>query len=151
MSLRDCYCTPLRIARRLPRVDYDPCSNSRSVINAVKSFARERGEDGLRVSWEGKSVGVNPPWSNIDPWSAKLWEADSFWFLVLDDPSTEWFANATRFPCYYFTFNERIGFDAPPEIETSTNDRPVCLIVDPIMRERIGHNFRGMGRWWKSE
>lgn len=112
---------------------------------------RERGENGLLVPWDGLSVFVNPPWSRIKPFALKAWEADSFCFLVLEDASTKWWEILTQFPCFRFSFNERIPFDAPPGVDTSSNDRPTCMIADPKMRAAIGNAFDKLGRWWKSD
>lgn len=151
MSLRDGWCTPRPITKRLPRVDYDPCSNGRSTVKATRSAILARGENGLLESWEDFTVGVNPPWSDPKPFTVKAWEAKDFWFLVKEDPSTEWWDLLTAFPCFRFSFNYRVGFRPPPGIDESTNEHPTCLVVTPRFRVLIGDAFKGMGRWWASQ
>ncbi len=149
MGLRDSWCTPRRITRRLPEVDLDPCSNPRSTVKAKRTCMLERGENGLLESWEELSVFVNPPWSDPLPFAIKAWEADSFCFLVKEDPTTEWWSKLTAFPCYRFSFNFRVPFEPPEDVEESTNEHPSCLICCPkFFREMSVELFYGMGRWW---
>lgn len=148
---RDGWCTPRKITKRLPVVDLDPCSNPRSTVRAKQTCMLERGQNGLLVSWEGKSVFVNPPWSKPKKFAIKAHTAASWCFLVLEDSSTEWWGILTQFPCYRFSFNGRVGFKPPPGVGASTNDRPCTLVCDIAFRLRIGDAFANLGRWWKSE
>jgi len=151
MSDHDAWCTPRKITKRLPLVDLDPCSNSRSTIRARRSVSLETGGNGLLLSWRELSVFVNPPYSDVLPWALKAWEAASFCFLVNVDPSTKWWRTLVEWPTYTFLFRDRIRFKAPPGIESSSNDRAQCLICDPGFRLAIGDSFRGLGDWWKRE
>lgn len=150
MGDRDSWCTPKKITKRLPLVDLDPCSNSRSTVKARRTFLLSRGENGLLLPWTGLSVFVNPPYSDVLPWALKTVEAETFCFLVNADPSTEWWRVLTSWGNHLLFFYDRIGFDPPPGIESSQNDRAQCLICDDVFREMIGKSFAGMGQWWRA-
>lgn len=146
---RDSYCTPRWITKRLPLVDLDPCSNSRSTVKARRALSLERGENGLLVSWRELSVFINWPFSNPLPFAEKLVEARSYCVLSNVDPSTRWWRAATQWDSYTFTFRDRIQFAAPPGIDTSQNNEPQCLICDPSFYELIYEPFRRYGQWWR--
>lgn len=52
----------------LGRLDFDPCSNSTSVLGAAMEITEEL--DGLAVRWSnyGRTALVNPPYSNAAAW-----------------------------------------------------------------------------------
>ena len=148
---RDSYCTPRHIARRLPIVDLDPCSNVRSHIKARRSCMLSRGENGLLIPWTGLSVFCNPPYSNVLPFARKAWEASMFCFLLNADNSTKWYRKLTEFPVYKFDFYERIEFEAPPGVDQSDgNDRPQMMIASPDFYQLIKDSFKGLGEWWRN-
>ena len=130
-------------------MDLDPCSNGRSTVRALRTLDRK--QNGLLVSWEESTVGINPPWSDPLPFAKKVWESKGFWFLIKEDPTTEWWECLTAFHCFRFSFNFRVGFEPPPGVDESTNEHPACLIVDPGFRDLIGNSFKGMGRWWEQK
>lgn len=134
----------------MPTVDLDPCSSHYSTVKSNQRCIWELGQNGLHASWEGQSVFVNPPWSDIGPWANKAHEASSWCFLVLEDASTQWWKKLTQWPCFRFSFGSRVGFVPPPGIEASTNDRPACMVASPNFYELVKDKFRGAGRWWKS-
>lgn len=150
MGIRDSYCTPLKITKRLPLVDLDPCSNPRSTVRARRRVMLENGENGLLIPWTDLTVFVNPPYSDVLPWALKTVEAASFCFLVNVDPSTEWWRALTSWADHLFLFRERIQFDAPPSVEESGNDRAQCFICDDPFRTLLAKKFDHMGRWWRS-
>ena len=149
MGSRDAWCTPKKITRRLPIVDLDPCSNPRSTVKARTKLMLETGDNGLLYSWRGLSVFVNPPYSDVLPWALKTVEAETFCFLVNVDPSTEWWRVLTSWGSNLFLFRDRIDFDAPPDIDDSSNNRPQCFICDDAFRSMLGNNFERLGKWWK--
>lgn len=150
MSDNDSYCTPKWVTDRLPPVDLDPCSNPRSTVRATAKASLETKVNGLLISWEGKSVYCNPPYSNVMPWVQKAATARTSCFLVNVDPSVEWWRALVMFPSYCFLFYDRIQFVPPPDIEVSRNDRPQALVCDPYFRDMIGDRFKGFGEWWKN-
>ena len=147
---RDSYCTPEWITDRLPAVDLDPCSNPRSTVRSIEKASLETNVNGLWLSWEGKSVYCNPPYSDVMPWVQKSSEASAYCFLVNHDSSTKWWRKLTMFPSWIFLFYNRINFKAPPGIETSKNDQCQAFVCDPHFRVMIGHAFKGFGDWWKN-
>lgn len=153
MGIRDSWCTSKRIATRLHKAVgpvFDPCSNPRSLIIASESCQRERGEDGLRVSWKGKIAFVNPPFSNILPFARKSCEALHSCFLVNCDVSTDWYDVLTQWPdTYEFHFIDRIPFISPPGIDESTNNSSQMFICDEWYYQKLAPCFRGMGKWFK--
>lgn len=149
MSVRDSYCTPRWITKRLPIVDLDPCSNPRSTVRAKRSLMLERGENGLDVSWRELSLFINWPFSDPLPFAKKLVEARSYCVLSNIDPSTRWWKEATQWECYQGDFHDRIEFDPPPGIERSKNDQPQCLICDPEFYELIREPFKPYVQWWR--
>lgn len=61
-------------------VEFDPCSNEDSIVNANKEILLP--EDGLQVDWNYKTIFVNPPFgrdferkTTIKDWIAKCYEA----------------------------------------------------------------------------
>lgn len=51
-------------------IDLDPCGNRYSLVGPKKQFLLSRGEDGLKLPWEGR-VFVNPPFSDGAAWLDK--------------------------------------------------------------------------------
>lgn len=108
----------------------------------------ERGENGLLLSWEGLSVFVNFPFSNPLPFAKKLIEAKSFCVLCNEDSSTEWWRQITQWPCYQFSFFDRVEF--PHEVlDTSKNNSSQVMVCDPTFFPYIYEPFKPYGQWWK--
>jgi len=127
---RDTYCTPRHWARRLGRWDYDPCSNSRSHIEADHCFDLElRGQDGLvlaRYVPRRARVFCNPPYSrgNVIKW-VQAYRHTRFCFLLKHDPSTQWFAELIAYTATVcFPIGERIEFEPPPGVVADSNQFP---------------------------
>ena len=60
------WCTPPKYVNAVKevfggKIDFDPCSNEYSVVNATKEI-RLPDEDGLNVSWNYPHIYVNPPY-----------------------------------------------------------------------------------------
>ena len=108
----------------------------------------ENGDNGLLTPWHGQSVFVNPPYSDVLPWTRKSVEAEAFCFLVNVDPSTIWWRELTLWGNHMFAFRYRLAFIPPPGVEVSSNDRSQCLICDNTFRSMIGNSFGGEGQWW---
>lgn len=61
------WCTPEEVLRPIRKlfcgnIDLDPCSNEHSIVNPIRDYQLDRGEDGLVLPWFGR-VFVNPPYS----------------------------------------------------------------------------------------
>lgn len=124
---RDTWCTPREIADVLGTFGLDPCSNERSHISSVRRFLLERDEDGLKLAAgvpATERVFINPPYSDVPPWVA-AYKHTRFCFLLKFDTSTKWFAEliaATEL--VLFPKGTRIEFEAPPGVESSSNQFP---------------------------
>lgn len=163
-KLRDCWCTPGWLTDLLPRVDLDPCSNPFSTVNASLHLMLEDplegcnnqstracfGQgDGLAEDWRGKSVFVNPPYSNIKPWARKAIDAKAFIFLINNVTTTRWYHELVRNGgSYKFEFAKRLKFDPPPRIKPSSNNRDQVLVCNREGWQMIGNRLDGYGRWW---
>ena len=129
--ISDAICTPKWLNDRLGHFDIDPCSNSRSTVNAAWSFTLEKKLDGLRLPWRGRAF-ENYPYNDPWPWAVKSIEelrsgrCTELVILAKFDTSTDaWhmFTQAIEyagidFPLYpeLWAFNERLQFDEPPEL-----------------------------------
>lgn len=77
--------------------DTDPAWHPRSFSRARHVYTKR--DDGLRMPWYGR-VWLNPPWSNVGPWLARLLEHmrgpgnPEAMILVRNDPPTAWFKEA---------------------------------------------------------
>lgn len=120
----DAYCTPLWLARRVGRVDVDPCSNPRSWIDAAWSYSLEKGLDGLRLPWRGRTF-ENWPYSKPLAWAEKgrheivAGRCTELIILCKLDPSPRWW-NVAVDPVLpvldRWDFDMRIDFEAHPEL-----------------------------------
>lgn len=128
----DSTCTPKWLTDMLPYVDCDPCSNSRSTVNAGWSFSLEKGLDGLKLPWRGSAF-KNWPFSNPLPFAQKaIYEMSvghciDLITLCKLDTGTEWWHTITevhptsvhhiiRQPPELWLFNERIQYDEHPDV-----------------------------------
>ena len=135
-KLRDSWRTPKWLCDLLPEVDLDPASNQLSHVRARRSCCLERGEDGLRVPWNG-SVFLNGPYSYMLPWvdKARKWMGsgmDRFLCLVKVDPPTRWWKMLTArhygHRVHMWLFDKRLQHEPPPRIRPSTNNFPSALV-----------------------
>jgi hypothetical protein len=79
----------------------DPCSNPWSLVNALLTYSKHRGEDGLASPWpEDKLTYINPPFGNIGPWVERsnmhAIEYPKATIIMVSPftPETEWFEGA---------------------------------------------------------
>jgi hypothetical protein len=141
---RDSWCTPKWLADLIGRVDFDPCSNSRSHIRADLSIQKGDGCDGVpdgsprAYLWmyvqnsisEDKCVFINPPYARgqVIRW-VKHWRSTRFIFLLRWDPSTEWFAELIPHCTHVWFPGRRINFEPPPGVKASSNPFPHALYL----------------------
>ena len=111
----DGWFTPKWLADALGRFDLDPCSNVNSHVRASMTASLDGTSsysDGLAVIWAGRSVFVNPPYSNVMPWARKLTEHTGPWVALLKlDPTTKWWAELMRAMPAVAPFRKRIKFE----------------------------------------
>lgn len=72
----DKFGTPFPLFERLSEeygpFSLDPCPNPKHLLPLIGNFPVTPGvTDGLTLSWEGRRVYVNPPYTNIEPWVRK--------------------------------------------------------------------------------
>ncbi len=138
----DEWCTPKWLCERLGVFDLDPCSNERSNVEAMDSYAlnwsgaataRMFRYDGLALDWGHKSVFVNCPYSNVTPWAEKLAAHEGPWVALLKlDPSTRWWATLMSANPFVAPFRKRIKFEGD---KAMTANFPSVLVFK---------------RWWPS-
>jgi hypothetical protein len=117
----DSWCTDRDTARMLGHFSTDPCSNSRSHIRADRTWALERGEDGLRAPW-GWSVYCNPPYSDPLPWAIRLAAHEGPWVaLVKLDPTTMWYRTLKLACTGDAPFRHRLKFERPDKPPLTAN------------------------------
>lgn len=123
----DAWCTPRELARLLGHFDVDPCSNSRSHVQATTRYILEDGEDGLARGW-GYSVFVNGPYSDPLPWCRRLAKHDgaacALWKL---DPTTKWFAVLVEAGYTWAPFRARLAFEQPSKPPITANFPSVLM------------------------
>lgn len=122
----DDWCTPEPLAQMLGYFDLDPCSNSRSHIQAGEwcgfDHALVDQRDGLAFDWTHRSAFVNPPYSNALPWALKLAAHKSPWVaLVKLDPTTEWFRVLKTACSWSASFRIRLKFERPDKPPMTAN------------------------------
>ncbi len=123
---RDTWCTPKWLADALGHWEIDPCSNSRSHVQADERFDLSRGQDGLNALVAGVyRVFINPPYSRgqVIRW-VNAYKHTRFCFLLRFDPSTEWFDELMRHTAVVAVPNRRVNFEPPPGVESSSNPFP---------------------------
>jgi len=137
-ELSDATCTPEWLARMLPIVDFDPCSNPRSHILSRWSWSLEKGYNGLKMPWRGSGF-INWPFSSPRDWADKanyelsLGRCTSLIVLCKLDTSTSWWpiitapimltrhrGERTTLKTWHhpdlWLFDDRIEFDEHPEL-----------------------------------
>jgi len=141
-SWSDAACTPRWLAELIGHVDFDPCSNERSWIQAAWSFMLDKGIDGLKMPWRGRGF-ENWPYSEPMPWAEKsIYEMEignctDLIVLCKLDPSTEWWQVITQ-PVLgaldRWDFDKRIQFDEHPQAVIERKQRREEALIE---RERL--------------
>jgi hypothetical protein len=147
---RDTWTSPPLIADMIGPVWLDPCSNERSIIQAVKTFDLARGQDGLALSRyvnrydpktahaiprdaPGGLVFLNPPYSrgNVPRW-VDAYLHTRFCFLLRVDTSTAWWSTLWRRVELVCVPTVRVNFTPPPGVEphhATSNPFPHALLL----------------------
>lgn len=126
----DDWCTPKWLVELLGPFDLDPCWNKKAHVRASMACHRTDDDplfrDGLKFPWHGKSVFVNPPYSNVTPWAVKLAAHDDAWVaLVKLDPTTKWWSTLMSAHPTVAPFRKRIKFEGE---QSMTANFPSVLI-----------------------
>ncbi len=167
---RDGWATPLWLAEIIGSVYLDPCSNPRSHILARNTCSLETGGNGLFVcekgvltgpgwwseldpeyeilysqAWADHTVYVNPPYARgqVIRW-VRHYRHTRFIFLLRWDPSTDWFSELHPHCTHVWFPDQRINFEPPPGVKSSSNPFPHALFMrDPS--EELLTRLRGAG------
>jgi hypothetical protein len=136
--LSDATNTPAWLCDRLPIVDFDPASNSRSHVKTRWSWSLEKGYDGIKMPWRGSGF-INWPFSSPRDWAGKanyelsLGRCTNLIILCKLDTSTSWWpiitapimltqhlGDRTTLKTWHhpdlWLFHDRIEFDEHPEL-----------------------------------
>lgn len=130
---REGWCTPKWLADiiNLWRPAIDPCSNPRGHITAHWLVGLPH--DGLAIDHNDMfgtrpRMFINPPYcrGSVIRW-VKRWIASNFIFLLKWAPDTEWFAEL--WPHCWGAWHpwQRINFEPPPGVKSSSNPMPHAL------------------------
>lgn len=105
--------TPPEIVRALGPFDLDPCAGP--MAHAARNLRRE--DDGLAQPWAGR-VWLNPPYSNVHDWLAKMIAHGDGVALVNARPETQWFQGAVRAAVAVLWLRGRVDFKRPDGVAT---------------------------------
>lgn len=160
---RDSWCTPRWLAELLGYFNLDPCSNARSHIQAKHVANYQLGGDGLLDnmapgSWRSHSAKtinspdsscrtfINPPYARGQAvrW-IRHWKHTNFTFLLRWDPSTKWFAELLPKCAYVWFPNQRINFEPPPGVTSSSNPFPHALYMKAPLPTYMWDNLAANG------
>ena len=83
--------------------------------DAARNLRRE--DDGLAQPWAGR-VWLNPPYSNVHEWLAKMIEHGDGVALVNARPETQWFQGAVRAAVAVLWLRGRVDFKRPDGVAT---------------------------------
>lgn len=101
--------TPEKIPAALGPFDLDPCAGP--MQHAARNI-RHPEECGLTVEWNGR-VWLNPPYSNVHDWLAKLIAHNDGIALVNARPETQWFQRSVERAAAVLWLRGRVDFARP--------------------------------------
>ena len=107
--------TPPEIVQALGPFDLDPCAGP--MAHAARNLRRE--DDGLAHPWAGR-VWLNPPYSNVYDWLAKMIEHGDGVALVNARPDTQWFQGAVRAAVAVLWLRGRVHFTRPSGVSANS-------------------------------
>lgn len=126
---------------RTPKWFFDYCNHGFEVDaaadkdNALCSEYWDESIDGLKQSWEDRSVWCNPPWSNIFPWVEKALTSKAKWWLLLLPvrADTSWFhlilAYSRASEVNIIMHKGRLAFDDPfSKGRTAPREATMCVL-----------------------
>ena len=101
--------TPTAITAALGPFDLDPCAGP--MEHAARNI-RHPEECGLSAEWSGR-VWLNPPYSNVHDWLAKLIAHNDGIALVNARPETQWFQRSVEHASAVLWLRGRVDFARP--------------------------------------
>jgi phage N-6-adenine-methyltransferase len=136
--------TPLHVVRALGQFDLDPCTNEGNWIDAHRWYTIA--DDGLDSEWRpDERVWLNPPYSEVTPWMARLSRHGKGTALVFARTEVDWWheyvwpkASAIMFLRGRLTFYR--GGDGLPVRAAANAGGPSALIAyGPIDKQLLRH------------
>jgi phage N-6-adenine-methyltransferase len=128
------WATPKALYDKLDRrfhFTLDPCATAENA-KCPRFFTKE--DDGLRQSWAGERVFMNPPYGKETPVWVKKAREESFEHkipvvcLVVPRTDTAWFQDLVRYAEKLWLLRGRVRFENPGNPGQSPQD-PSCIVV----------------------
>lgn len=123
--------TPIEIIRAVGPFGLDPCAASRRPWNcARRNFTRH--DNGLKKSWGGAMVWLNPPFHRyqVAAWIKKLAEHGNGVALLHARTETDWFLPCWQKARCILFLADRIKFCKPNgRPQPANSGAPVCLVA----------------------
>lgn len=125
----DDWITPPHIVRALGEFDLDPCASDTQPWPCAKQSVTRK-QDGLTADWVGR-VWLNPPYSQVDAWLARLAEHGRGTALVFARTETDTFAKRVWSQASAILFlRSRVKFHFPDgAIAVGNSGGPSVLIA----------------------
>ncbi len=123
MKKNDRLQTPRWVYSRLGNIDLDPCAGIDTRIGSI-NWAIERGENGLDQEWSG-FVFCNPPFSQKEPWAARMREHGRGILILPERGSAPWFGPLAISAGHYWVMGKKINFVGG----SSSNNLGSCLFL----------------------
>ena len=123
--------TPKWVYEALGEFDLDPCASKETFI-AKQNYALERGDNGLKLEWNG-FVWCNPPFSEKQLWIDRMIQHNNGILLLPERGSAPWFGPLAEKSGFYFVMGKKINFEGG---SSSNNIGSVlfCFGVEAIER-----------------
>ena len=122
--------SPAKLIERLGQFDLDPCeSDSQPWPCAARGYRLGRGEDGLKLPWEGR-VWSNPPYgNNILAWAEKMAAHRNGIFLIFSRIETQAWSKIWRTGDAFLFPDSRVRFCLPDGTRAKSGTAPSALIA----------------------
>lgn len=127
----DVWLTPPWILKHLGKFDLDPCAAPapRPWSTARRHYDITIGQDGLVLPWKGR-VWLNPPYSNADPWVAKMASYKlGIACLAVKAETKRWMVNIWPSATAILLLAPRVMFNRPDGSESSGITHQTCLVA----------------------
>lgn len=124
----DCWITPKKFFDAFPRFDLDPCASDPMPWPSAQHMCTH---SGLDIDWPGfATVWLNPPYSDIGSWMARLAEHGNGIALIAARTETQWFTESVwrKASALYFLIG-RPTFHRPDGTPGRGNSGYPCILA----------------------